>query len=126
MSTFAIENNNITRSEIKSMILASLPPRLHYHPAYTSDNLIKFDSTFTLNPYEDIIIENIIQPEVTNVVSKIKNYSRRRKSFSYFIDKSGDRKPELVVVVVFCFVFYFIYDNKTHYKETKTKTKTNK
>ena len=64
MSTFDIENN-IIRSEIKSMILASLTSGIR--------DLIKFDSTFTLNPYESIIIENIIQPEVKTIVSKIIN-----------------------------------------------------
>ena len=93
MSTFGIET--ISKSEIKSMILSVLPPpgkTLNIH------ELIKFDSTFTLNPYKGIIVDTIIQPEVRNIVSKIINYSRKRKPFSYFTDKSGDRKPELVEI----------------------------
>ena len=83
MSTFGIET--ISKSEIKSMMLSV-------------QELIKFDSTFTLNPYKGIIVDTIIQPEVRNIVSKIINYSRKRKPFSYFTDKSGDRKPELVEI----------------------------
>ena len=92
MSTFGID---MTRSEIKSMILSLLPP-----PGKTINvrELIKFDSSFTLNPYKGIITSIIIQPKSINVVSKIINYSMKRKPFSNFIDKSGDRKPELVEV----------------------------
>ena len=89
MSTFGID----TKSEIKSMILSLLPP-----PGKTARELIKFDSKFTLNPYKGIIVDVIIQPEVRNIVSKIINYSRKRKPFSYFTDESGDRKPELVEI----------------------------
>ena len=88
MSTFGIEA--ITKSEIKGMILSLLPKTLNIR------ELIKFDSTFTLNPYKGIIVDTVIQPEVKKVVSKIINYSRKRTPFSYFTDKSGDRKPELV------------------------------
>ena len=90
MSTFGIE-----KIDIKSMILSLLPP-----PGKTLNikELIKFDSTFTLNPYKGIITDSIIQPKVMNVVSKIINYSMKRKPFSYFTDKSGDRKPELVEI----------------------------
>ena len=87
MSTFGIEN-----SEIKSMILSLLPPPLNIK------ELIKFDSTFTLNPYKGIITSKIIEPKVKKIVSKIINYSMKRKPFSNFIDKDGDRKPELVEI----------------------------
>ena len=36
--------------------------------------------------------------KLKKVVSKIINYSRKRNPFSYFTDKSGDRKPELVEI----------------------------
>ena len=93
MSTFGIET--ITRSDIKSMILSLMPP-----PGKTLNikELIKFDSTFTLNPYKGIITETIIQPKVIILVNKIINYSMKRKPISNFIDKSGDRKPELVEI----------------------------
>ena len=45
-------------------------------------------------------MDTIIQPEVKNIVSKIINYSMKRKPLSYFTDKSGDRKPELVEIYI--------------------------
>ena len=89
MSTFGIDK---TQSEIKSMILSLLPPPFNIR------ELIKFDSTFTLNPYKGLITSNIIEPKVLILVSKIINFSMKRKPFSNFIDKDGDRKPELVEV----------------------------
>ena len=88
MSTFGIEMK-------KSMILSLLPP-----PGKTLNikELIKFDSIFTLNPYKGIITSKIIEPKVKKIVSKIINYSMKRKPFSNFIDKDGDRKPELVEI----------------------------
>ena len=43
------------------MILSLLPSNGN---SLNIKELMKFDSTFTLNSYEGIIIQNIIQPEV--------------------------------------------------------------
>ena len=60
-----------------------------------------------MNPYDDktLTIDN------KKVVSKILNYSRKRKPFSFFSVKSGDRKPELIQInkaeyIVNCISFY--------------------
>ena len=96
MSTFGIESTD----EIKRIILSLIPPPQPIPQGKTVNirELIKFDSTFTLNPYKGIILNRIIHPKVVNIVNKINNFSMMRKPFSYFIDKSGDRKPELVEI----------------------------
>ena len=103
MSTFGIENYDVR--EIQDMISSSLA--VYKLPTGEIKDLLKFDSTFTLNPYDDktLTIDN------KKVVSKILNNSRKRKPFSFFSDKSGDRKPELIQInkaeyIVNCISFY--------------------
>ena len=103
MSTFGIENYDVRG--IQDMISSSLA--VYKLPTGEIKDLLKFDSTFTLNPYDDktLTIDN------KKVVSKILNYSRKRKPFSFFSVKSGDRKPELIQInkaeyIVNCISFY--------------------
>ena len=79
MSTFGIQNYDVR--EIQDMITSSLA--VYNLPTGEIKDLLKFDSTFTLNPYDDktLTIDN------KKVVSTILNYSRKRKPFSFFFSQ---------------------------------------
>ena len=75
MSTFGIENYDVR--EIQDMISSSL----YKLPTGEIKDLLKFDSTFTLNPYDDKTLTITVAHKCQNFISKLtKNVFKKGKN----------------------------------------------